>query len=160
MDTNRCGVCSCYSPEVEPDGSRNGMGFCTSMATKQVGAEFDHAVGMVAYIAPACSIFLPDGEDVRVTQMITPPKLPAGLELERAIEVQAGRCHRQQETMSSVSRERHIPLNHDQRRMCVTQLRSALANPQFHGKIVLRFDNTSLLAWAVKMYPRGGEIRA
>ena len=156
---DRCGECSCYRSEVEPDGSRNGMGFCSSLATKQVGGEFVSPVGMVSFIAPACSHYLPHGEDARVDEILAAPRIPAGIELERAIEVQAGRCHRQQETMASSSSEGRVPLNSDQRAMCRTQLRSALSNSQFHGKIVLRFENNELFAWSVKLYPKGGEIR-
>jgi len=162
MDTNRCGNCLCYLPEVEPDGSRNGMGFCTSLATKQTGREFESPVGMVSTVGPACSLFSPEREDARVTQLLTPPALPAGLEIERAIEVQAGRCHRQQDTMAAGLREKYTPLNRDQQRICEIQIKGVLGNPAFHGKIILTFggsNNTSLLAWAVRQYPNGGEIR-
>lgn len=166
MNTNRCGECRCYEPYLEPDGHRNGMGFCLSLFTKQVSGEFEAPVGMVANSAPSCSQFISfqvsAQESRRVEALLTPPSLPPGVVIERAIEIQAGKCLRQQESMAAKSDDYPPALDREQRRVGEIQIAAALTNPRFFGRIVLVFggtDETSLLGWKVKLFPPGGEIR-
>jgi hypothetical protein len=142
------------------------MGFCLSLATKQVSGEFQSPTGVVAWSAPACSQFLPvlalDEVSAKVQALLTPPRLPHGVCIERAIEVQSGKCLRQQDAMAAGPGALPSALNRDQQRICEVQLAAALANPQFFGRVSLVFGNTdrpALLSWMVRRYPPGGEIR-
>jgi len=163
---SNCGNCTSYQAELEPDGKGNGMGFCLSLVTKQVSGEFQSPTGMVAWSAPACSEFLAvlpsDAISSKVQALLTPPRLPHGVSLERAIEVQSGKCLRQQDAMAAGPGVLPSALDRDQQRICELQLASALANPQFFGRVSLVFGNTdhpALLSWMVRRYPPGGEIR-
>jgi hypothetical protein len=166
MSNRVCGNCKSYQAEIEPDGKANGMGFCLSLATKQVGGEFRSPTGMVACSAPACSEFLSvsacDAVAAEVKSLLTPPRLPRGVCIERAIEVQSGKCLRQQDAMAAGPGALPSALDWDQHRICEVQLAAALANPQFFGRVSLVFGNTdqpALLSWMVRRYPPGGEIR-
>jgi hypothetical protein len=83
--------------------------------------------------------------------------------IERVIEVQGGRCAKQQDTMFAGSPRTTAGLDSDQRRICELQVAAALADPKFHGKVTLIFGDKggipSLAAWSVRAYPPGGEIR-
>jgi len=88
--------------------------------------------------------------------------MPHGVLLERAIEIQAGKCLRQQDAIAAESGGSPLALNRDQQRFCKIQITAALANPRFFGRILLFFggkDGRSLLGFKVKLFPPGGEIR-
>ena len=164
MPTRTCGTCTCYKADQEPDGYRNGMGYCVSLATKRIGGEFRTAVGAVEALAPACGRYSTKTPVLSsaVDALLDPPPLPAGVMIERVIEVQGGRCAKQQDTMFAGSPHTTVGLNGDQRRICELQVAAALADTKFHGKVTLIFGDKgipSLAAWSVRAYPPGGEIR-
>jgi hypothetical protein len=164
----QCGRCKYFDRELDPDGCGTGTGFCCSLATKRIGGEFRSPVGWVAHTAFACSHFIPKdarGRDSgRVGTLLAPPPLRSGIEIERAIEIQAGLCVRQQDSLSA-SAPRTVALDRDQLRFCEIQLAAALANPEFFGRLTFVFgctDSTvtpSLVEWTVRPFPPGGELR-
>jgi hypothetical protein len=162
-----CGSCRCYQAELEPDGACNGMGFCQSSATKQIGKEFLAPVGMVKPTAPACNRFVARNglreESRRVESLLAPPPVPRGVVIERAIEIQGGRFFRMKDSVAVESGGFPLALNSEQRRFCEIQVTSAMASRDFWGKIVLTFGSAverPLLGWSVRSYPRGSEAIA
>jgi len=166
MGNGTCGGCALYEPHIEPGGHTVGFGFCLSLATKRAGGEFQRPITTVSSSAPECSHFRPvslqTGDSSRLRAILDPPALPPGIKLERLIEIQAGKCLRQQDSLASLDGDA-TALEPERVRVCERQILAALDNPRFHGKVRLEFartDRPSLVAWAVRLYPAGGEIRA
>jgi hypothetical protein len=166
MEHKVCGNCLYYDAQIEPDGQMNGAGWCSCPATKLVSAEIPRAIGHVGCLAITCNQFIPEQatmqDPAHVEALLAPPQMPEGFVLERAIEIQAGRSHRQQDTLSTRSGALPVALGRSHRRLCRVQLVAALANPRFYGRITMVFgglQRPELLSWGVRVFPRGGEIR-